>query len=185
MNPFILSWIAWLLIWLLLWAWSKRTRRHESSGSWSLHMLPLMIAAVLLSAHHLVGHVLEGAVVPYRHLFYTVGLALTWAGLAFAVWARLYIGRNWSASVQVKVGHELVRSGPYRFVRHPIYTGLLFAFLGSALAMDQWRGVVAVVIVLAGFVYKLRLEERWMIETFGDDYRDYRRRTYALVPFVF
>ena len=185
MNPFSLSWMAWLLIWLLLWAWSKRTQRRESAGTWSVHTLPLIVAAVLMIAHHLPGHVLEGEVVTYRPPFFAIGLGLTWAGLAFAVWARLYIGRNWSASVQVKADHELVRSGPYRFVRHPIYTGVLFAFLGSALAMDQWRGLVAVAIVLAGFLYKIRLEERWMIETFGDAYRDYRRRTRALVPFLF
>lgn len=98
------------------------------------------------------------------------------------VWARVHLGTNWNGSVQVKADHQLVRSGPCRWVRHPIRTGLLTAFLGSGLSLDQRRAVLAFVIVLAGFWYKLRLDERWMIETFGDTYLDYRKHSRALIP---
>ncbi|MGA9342256.1 MAG: isoprenylcysteine carboxylmethyltransferase family protein [Rhodanobacteraceae bacterium] len=182
MNPFSLAWLIWLLIWLAVSAWSKRSSRREGLGSWFLHMLPLMLAAFLLAAEHLPNRILEGRMLPYLAAYYWIGLALTIGGLAFAVWARLYIGSNWSASVQVKADHQLVRTGPYRFVRHPIYTGMLAAFLGSGLAIDEWRGLVAFVVVLAGFWYKLKLEERWMIQTFGEAYIEYRKHTSALVP---
>lgn len=185
MNPFTLSWLAWLVLWAGTAAWSKRSARQESAASWLVHMVPLMLAFFLLWAHRMPDGILEGAILPYRPWFYGVGLALTLGGLLFTVWARVCLGRNWSGSVQVKAGHELVQNGPYRFVRHPIYTGLLTAILGSALALDQWRGLVAVLIVLAGFVYKLRLEERWMTETFGEAYAEYRRHTRALIPFLF
>jgi protein-S-isoprenylcysteine O-methyltransferase Ste14 len=91
---------------------------------------------------------------------------------------------NWSATVTVKQQHELIRSGPYAIVRHPIYSGILLAFIGSALARGQWRGVLALAIVIVALWRKMRLEERWMSETFGDEYQRYRARTAALIPFL-
>lgn len=182
MSLFEKCWLVWLLIWLVLGFRNKRAARRENPVSWALHMLPLMLAAWLLMADRTPWPVLQTRVLPYLPAWHWIGLALTLGGLAFTVWARVYLGTNWSGSVQVKADHALVRSGPYRWVRHPIYTGLLAAFLGSALALDQWLGVLAFVIVLAGLWYKLRLEERWMIETFGDAYRDYRKHSKALIP---
>ncbi len=91
---------------------------------------------------------------------------------------------NWSGVVTVKADHELITTGPYTIVRHPIYTGLLLGFVGSAIARGEWRGVVAVVLVLASLWRKLLLEERWMREQFGEAYETYRRRVRALIPFV-
>ncbi|MDE2307510.1 MAG: isoprenylcysteine carboxylmethyltransferase family protein [Xanthomonadaceae bacterium] len=184
MNPFELAWVIWMLIWLALSFWSKRTQRHDSAVSRILYMLPLLFAVLLMVPEHLPGGMFEGRAVPYLSWFNPVGLALTWSGLAFSVWARVYLGSNWSGAVEVKQQHELVRGGPYRFVRHPIYTGMLAGFLGSAMAMDEWRGAIAVLIVLASFLYKLRKEERFMVETFGEAYLDYRRKIRALIPFV-
>lgn len=182
MNIFELCWTVWLLIWIAVSSWTKRTRRREGVASWMLHMLPLTLAAVLLVDDRMSMGVLQLTVVPYLPVYYWVGFALTACGLAFTVGARVYLGSNWSGSVQVKANHELVRRGPYRWVRHPIYTGLLAAFLGSGLALDEWRGLLAFVIVFAGLWYKLKLEERWMIETFGDSYLDYRKHSKALIP---
>jgi len=111
-----------------------------------------------------------------------LGVAITAAGLGFAMWARAYIGTNWSSSVTVKVGHQLVRTGPYRWVRHPIYTGLILAMLGTALERRQVRGLVAVLLLYAGFKIKSRIEERTMTNTFGAEYDDYSRSTGAIVP---
>jgi protein-S-isoprenylcysteine O-methyltransferase Ste14 len=113
-----------------------------------------------------------------------IGALLTAVGLGFSAWARVHIGRNWSATVTVKQQHELIRSGPYAIVRHPIYSGILLAFIGSALARGQWRGVLALAIVIVALWRKMRLEERWMSETFGDEYQRYRARTAALIPFL-
>ena len=185
MDPITLAWLAWLLIWIAAWAWSKRAARHEAFASGIWHALPFMAAVVLVTASFRRLPWLQHSVLAYQTAFYSVGLALTVAGLAFAVWARFFLGRNWSAGVQVKDDHQLVRRGPYRFVRHPIYTGILVAFLGTTLAQDQWRSALALVLMLAGLLYKLRVEERFMTETFGEAYRDYRRQTKALVPFVY
>jgi protein-S-isoprenylcysteine O-methyltransferase Ste14 len=110
-----------------------------------------------------------------------LGVAITAAGLGFAVWARAYIGTNWSGSVTVKVGHQLIRTGPYRWVRHPIYSGMILAMLGTALERRQVRGVIAVVLY-AGFKIKSKIEERTMTNTFGAEYADYSRTTGAIVP---
>jgi protein-S-isoprenylcysteine O-methyltransferase Ste14 len=113
-----------------------------------------------------------------------LGALLAWAGVAFACWARYVLGRNWSSVVQVKQDHELIQRGPYRFVRHPIYTGLLLAFFGTGMAIGEWRGPICVAIVAVSFWFKLRLEERWMRDNFGAAYEQYMQRTKALIPGV-
>lgn len=113
-----------------------------------------------------------------------LGVVLLAAGLGFSVWARRHLGRNWSAQVVVKEGHSLVRTGPYRYVRHPIYTGILLAFLGTVVTIGEWRGVLALLCALVSFAVKSRLEEARMRETFPE-YREYERETAALVPGVY
>jgi protein-S-isoprenylcysteine O-methyltransferase Ste14 len=100
----------------------------------------------------------------------------------FAAWARVTLGRNWSATITVKQDHDLITSGPYRFVRHPIYTGLLLGLAGIAVARGEWRGVLGVVLAFGAFWRKLRIEERWMREQFGGAYDEYSRRVAALIP---
>ena len=107
------------------------------------------------------------------------------AGLLFAVWARVHLGRNWSSSVTIKQGHELITTGPYAVVRHPIYTGILAGILGTAIALSQVRGFIALVIFFLIFWFKLRMEEQWMSSQFGETYATYSHQTAALVPYVF
>jgi protein-S-isoprenylcysteine O-methyltransferase Ste14 len=177
-------WLAWAAYWVATSRAVKREVRKESRVSRWGHMLPLMLGGWLLATPHLprAWRSLEAAVIPWSPALYWGGVSMLALGLAFSVWARQHIGRNWSAMVTVKARHELVRSGPYAWVRHPIYTGLLAGFLGTAVLLDQWRGVLALSIALAALWRKLRLEERFMLETFGKDYADYRRRVRALVP---
>jgi len=131
------------------------------------------------------GGILFERFLPRSYAAYWTGTALVVLGLAFSVWARMHLGRNWSGTVTVKQEHELVRGGPYARVRHPIYTGLLLAFIGTAIVRGEWRGVLAVLIIFAALWRKLRLEERYMVETFGDEYRRYREHSAALIPFIF
>lgn len=178
-------WLAWLAYWRISAADVKAARRFEPAWSRALHFVPLLIAAVLLA----IGSYPEGGWLFHRFLprgparFWT-GAGLTALGLAYACWARVHLGRNWSGAVSVKQDHELIRSGPYALVRHPIYSGLLLAVLGTVIALGQWRGVVALVIVLLALWRKLRLEERWMVETFGESYQRYRERSAALIPYL-
>jgi protein-S-isoprenylcysteine O-methyltransferase Ste14 len=177
-------WIAWTVYWFVAARDAKEDRRQESAASRASHIIPLAAAAALLWLPTLPGRFLCGRFLPDTSATYFTGLAVLALGLGFSVWARRILGRNWSGIVTVKQDHELVRSGPYRWVRHPIYTGLLLAFAGTAIARGEWRGVAAVLIVLAALWRKLTLEERWMIETFGDAYLRYRGEVRALIPFV-
>lgn len=177
-------WIVWAIYWYVSARSAKENRRIESAASRAGHIVPLAIAAALLWPPTLPGGFLCGRFLPNTAATFWIGVAVLAFGLAFAIWARRVLGRNWSGVVTVKQDHELVRSGPYRFVRHPIYTGLLIAFAGTAIARGEWRGIVAVLIVLAALWRKIKLEERWMIETFGDAYLRYRAEVRALIPFV-
>jgi len=113
-----------------------------------------------------------------------VGLAITVIGLGFAVWARLHIGRNWDALVALKENHQLVRTGPYAIVRHPIYSGFISATLGTAIAQGDVGGLISTALIAIAWGYKSRVEEAFMIEAFGAEYEQYRREVKALIPFV-
>jgi protein-S-isoprenylcysteine O-methyltransferase Ste14 len=113
-----------------------------------------------------------------------VGLVLSGLGLGFAVSARLYLGRNWGMPMTEKNEPELVTTGPYRLVRHPIYSGILVAGVGSAVALS-WMWLIAVVLAGAYFGYSAIIEERFLARSFPDVYPDYRRSTKMLVPFIF
>jgi protein-S-isoprenylcysteine O-methyltransferase Ste14 len=180
---------CWILF-VLYWIWSARqvksTLRTEAASSRLLkYWLPLGVAFVLMEPTPWIRHSVLGVrfVSDLRGIA-LLGLLLTIAGLLFACWARVVLGNNWSAVVQLKQDHELIERGPYRFVRHPIYTGLLLAFLGTALALGEWRGLLGAAIVALSFWRKLRLEERWLGEQFGAAYADYMRRVKALIPWV-
>ena len=176
-------WLAWVAYWFLASRAAKPTERREPMGSRLLHVLPLLISVWLLWAEKLPAPLLNERLfswVPWE--FWTAALA-TALGLLFTVWARIHLGRNWSGTVTIKQDHELVASGPYAIVRHPIYTGLIVAFIGSAMARGEWSGVLAVCLAWAALWRKLRLEECWMIERFGEQYIAYCRRVPALVPF--
>jgi len=177
-------WLSWALYWWLLSRDVKVPSRIEPLKSRLLHIVPLLLAAYLIWAPIVRFSFLGERFLPDDAWPFWVGAALTAVGLVFAVWARHHLGKNWSGIVTVKEDHELITTGPYAIVRHPIYTGLFLAFVGSAIACGEWRGVLAVVLVLASVWRKLLLEERWMREQFGDSYEAYSRRVRAIVPFV-
>lgn len=102
-----------------------------------------------------------------------------------AVWARRHLGRNWSAEVRIAVDHQLIRTGPYRFLRHPIYTAMLGMFLGTAIASGQYHALLALALLFLAYLRKTRLEEKILRQTFGAQYDAYRRDTWALVPLLF
>ena len=113
-----------------------------------------------------------------------IGLAVFVLGLALAVWARIYLGRNWGTPMSRKVDPELVTTGPYRKVRHPIYSGIILAMIGTMIAVSLYW-LVAVVLLGAYFVYSAIAEERFMADRFPDSYPEYKRSTKMLIPFIF
>jgi protein-S-isoprenylcysteine O-methyltransferase Ste14 len=176
-----LLWLTWLAYWLISAANNKTTVRRESLGQRWPYVLLIWLGMVLFIRPSIAPHLARHIWTP-SFAMYGLGTALLVAGLLFTVWARVVLGRNWSGIVTVKQDHELIQSGPYRWVRHPIYTGLLVAFAGSATAQDLWTSVLAVVLFFVSFWLKLLREEAWMRETFGDAYRDYCARTSRLIP---
>lgn len=181
-----LSWVCFALYWLWGWRRVKGASRSEARiPRLFKYWLPLMIAVLLIGSESwFQGSVLGARMYPASLPIALLGALLVIGGVFFACWARYVIGSNWSSEVQVKQGHELIERGPYAYVRHPIYTGLLLAFLGTAMAIGEWRGLLSLAIVAASFWFKLRLEERWMRENFGQAYTDYMRRVKALIPGV-
>jgi len=175
-------WLGWGLYW---WAQSRNVKpvaRTEPMYSRLSHIVPLSIAAILIGLPRMPLPALGERLLPLAAWPFWLGAVLTAAGLLFTVWARVHIGTNWSGVVTVKENHEFIQSGPYGIVRHPIYTGLLVALVGSAIARGEWRGVIAVAIVLWAFSRKLQTEERYMREQFDDAYRRYSDRVPALIP---
>ena len=175
-------WLGYFAYW---WAMSRNVKaadRMEPLSSRLTRLALIILAGLLLGLHSVPFPLLNRRFLPSSDLCFWSGAAITAAGLLFSVWARHYLGENWSQAVTVKEGHELIQIGPYRFVRHPIYTGLLVAFAGSAIARGELRGLLAVAVMFVTLWNKLQLEEKWMREQFGESYENYCRRVSALVP---
>ena len=181
---FPVVWVAFLLYWRIKAGDTKATERLEPAASRMVRSLAFLAAIALLMLNHLPGAWLYRSILPPGLWAFWIGATVTVGGLLFAIWARNHLGTNWSQSVTIKQDHQLIMSGPYAVVRHPIYTGILTGFLGSVIALAQVRGVVAFVLVAAALWYKLRMEEQWMRGQFGAAWEAYARRTAALVPFV-
>jgi len=179
-------WLLWLMYWGISALRVKPAMRVESRASrLGRHVLLVILAALLLRRYAwLNGSFLNERFVPDQMWIVWLGFGVTVIGLAFTCWARVVLGQNWSGTVQLKQDHELIVRGPYSFVRHPIYTGLLVAFFGTALAIGEWHALIGVALLAVAFWRKLRLEERWLCELFGEPYRNYMRHVKALVPWV-
>ena len=178
---FFVVWGCFLVYWRLMAPGTKPAQRIEGTASQAIRVL-LFLGAIAVLSVPIPLPFLYRQFMPQSAGAFFVGLGITVAGLLFAVWARVHLGRNWSQTVMIKQEHELITSGPYAWVRHPIYTGILAGFLGSAVATAQVRGVLALLLVLGALWGKLRLEERWMGGHFGATYAEYARRVPALVP---
>jgi protein-S-isoprenylcysteine O-methyltransferase Ste14 len=175
-------WLGWLLYWIIAAISAKPIRRHEGFISRLSHLIPLTLGLALLVPRHLPFTLLTARVVPLNAAWFWVGFVLIASGLTIAVAARVWLGGNWSSVVAVKLEHELIRSGPYRWVRHPIYTGLLVALLGSVVAQGEVRGLVALALFIVAILRRMALEERFLEEEFGGAYSRYRREVPGLVP---
>ena len=183
------AWIngLWLLFgayWLIGALRRKRTKQRETVLQRLGYMLPLVAAFYLLSqpgAHY---GWLGARFIPYSAMEEWIGVLLTAAGVGVAFWARWHLGANWSGTVTLKEGHELIRSGPYRTIRHPIYTGILLALLGTAVALGEVRGLLAVGIAWVSFYIKARREESFLEQEFGPGFTEHLRRTGMFLPRV-
>jgi protein-S-isoprenylcysteine O-methyltransferase Ste14 len=175
-------WWAFLVYWIISAARLKQIKTEEPPAGRLLHIAVMVVAIELLFETTFGISIFDTRFVPYSPGIQYTGIALTWLGIAFAIWARYSIGANWSGRVTLKVDHQLIQSGPYAYVRHPIYTGLLMANVGAALFIGKWRCIAALVIFLAEISRKARIEEKLMLSAFGDQYTNYRRQAGFLLP---
>lgn len=178
-------WLALFIYWCFGAGPLKAVERRESRVQRASHLVPMLLAALLFILPGRELGVLSAPFMERTWTSYSLGVVLVVFGCGFAMLARRLLGANWSAAVTLKHDHSLVQNGPYRYVRHPIYTGLVLAFAGNALALAEWRGLLALLMVCVSLVFKLRREERWMLEHFGTAYTNYRRGSWALLPWIY
>jgi protein-S-isoprenylcysteine O-methyltransferase Ste14 len=177
-------WIVFIIVWLLGAASTKPTVYRESRAQRLRYWVLLVIACLLLVYGRELPYPLNLRIIPRATPIACAAAFLCVAGLAFALWARVTLGRNWSGVVTLKEGHELVQRGPYRFVRHPIYTGMLIMFFSTALVQSHMDGFVGVLLMFASFWIKLDREETLMLRQFPERYAAYQQRVKRIIPFV-
>jgi protein-S-isoprenylcysteine O-methyltransferase Ste14 len=177
-------WILFCLVWLLAAVSTKRSIYRESGAQRLRYWILLVIAYLLLTRGHRLLYPFNVRIISATEAVQWMTGILCIAGLAFCVWARATLGRNWSGTITLKEGHELIERGPYRFVRHPIYTGMLTMLLATAIRFGHIAGIAAVILALASFWIKLSEEEKLMLQQFPDQYRSYQQRVKRIIPFV-
>jgi protein-S-isoprenylcysteine O-methyltransferase Ste14 len=174
--------IGWLVFWIY-WLLAAIGSRSGSGSQWGRYA-GFRIALIVVIFAVLRGNAFHGHAVTDSPLLWAIGLALFAAGLAFAVWARVYIGTNWGMPMNRKDDPELVTSGPYSRVRHPIYSGIILALIGTSVALSVYWLIPAAVIG-AYFVFSATREEQYMTQRFPDSYPAYKQSTKMLVPYIF
>ena len=175
---FVFGWAAFWIGWLAA-AFSTKSSHVAWSREFRIRAAMFIVAILLLRTGAFRHHGLNT-----DSLRAGIGFVLFVLGLSFAIWARVHIGRNWGTPMSRKDEPELVTSGPYRRVRHPIYSGILCAGAGTAIALS-WIWFIPVALAGVYFVYSATVEERYMTEQFPETYPAYRRSTKMLVPFIF
>jgi protein-S-isoprenylcysteine O-methyltransferase Ste14 len=175
-------WGAFFLLWILAALRTKKTQRRENVASRLSYAVITALGFALMFWVNVGVGALDVRWLPQSDAAEIAGIAIIIAGLAFAVWARLHLKSNWSGVVTVKQDHQLIRSGPYRWVRHPIYSGMILAMAGTAVENGRLRGILGVLLVFIGFWIKSRKEEQFMRQTFGEQYEVYCQSTGTLIP---
>ena len=176
-------WVIFVIYWIIGALRVKAIAENQSYASALAHRLPILFGYWLVIYPNF-PHALNQQLIPHTQLILAAACGLCVLGLIICIWARRTLAGNWSSDVTFKQGHELIRSGPYRFVRHPIYTGLLVMSIGTALAVGRLHSWLGVVVVAIGFWIKLSQEERLMLRHFPDQYPLYRKQVKALIPWV-
>jgi protein-S-isoprenylcysteine O-methyltransferase Ste14 len=178
-----ISWLLFAVFWLASALGSKKASRRESLTERLGYIIFMAVGFVLLydSAPPYLNWLNRSFISELRWAGW-LGAWLTLAGVLFAIWARTTIGKEWSAEIQIKQGHQLIRTGPYAQIRHPIYTGILLAIAGTALAIGEYRGLLALAIICIGFTRKAKKEESFLAAQFGPAFEEHRRSTGFFLP---
>jgi protein-S-isoprenylcysteine O-methyltransferase Ste14 len=175
-------WIVFLVYWVVGALKTRKTVSQESLASrWGIMALEVLGFVLLFSDQANVGN-LSRRLLPQSYALAGTGVALTWIGIAIALWARWHLGQFWSGRITLKENHQLIRTGPYAYFRHPIYSGLDLAAIGGVLAVDRWRCVLGVGLIVLGYWIKARKEESMLAAQFGEAFTEHCRQTGFLIP---
>ena len=182
-----ISWLAFIIYWAISAIGTKKDIAKSRWWSGRAYAVRLVIAIIIFSLVILrfpsINRIFANRANTVRSVVVEIGAVLCILGIAFAIWARFHLGKNWSSHPALKENHEMVTSGPYRFIRHPIYTGILLAELGTGLAVGYiW--LIPLVLGAIIFVRRVSIEEKIMMKQFPDKYSEYKKHTKALIPFV-
>jgi protein-S-isoprenylcysteine O-methyltransferase Ste14 len=175
-------WAIWAILWVAMAFFSKSTKRRESPGQRLQHVIPAMIGFLLIFREGIGSPWFTRPIFPDNPALMLACVALTILGLLFSVWARLALGSNWSGTVTIKANHQLIRRGPYRFIRHPIYTGMLAALLATAITQQLGSGILGFVVVSFALYRKALREESFLSQEFGEAFAEHQRHTGMFLP---
>jgi protein-S-isoprenylcysteine O-methyltransferase Ste14 len=175
-------WIVFVVYWIIGAMKTRATRDKEPFTSRSAVLLIEMLGYLLVfSASTAIG-ILGARFIPRTMASAVLGVVFTWSGIGLAVWARYHLAEYWSARITIKEDHQLIRTGPYSHLRHPIYSGLILATIGSALVIDKWRCVLGVCLVTVGYCFKASGEETMLARQFGEAFREHQKHAGFLIP---
>ncbi|MGB7993672.1 methyltransferase family protein [Methanoregula sp.] len=181
---FIPLWAAFYIYWMVS-AWMTRSpvKRKQSRFTFLSYGIVWVVIWIFLVTWF-VPDLMGDRLIPASIGATLAGLLITIAGLAFAIWARVHLGKNWSGMPAIREEHTITRTGPYSFVRHPIYSGLTLALFGTAIGIGYLWVFCCVLLVFVLFVIKFRIEEKFLEDEFGEEYARYKREVKALIPYV-
>lgn len=175
-------WFALAIYWLISARQAKRAKQRESSVAfWFRLGFVVVVFEFLFSRWGEIGW-LGARFLPDTRAIAEMGLATEIVGVALAAWARYCLGANWSGAVTLKEGHQLISAGPYKRIRHPIYTGIDLALAGTAIVIGEWRGVLAFSSIFTAHFIKARKEEAWLSREFGAEFEVHRAHTGMFLP---
>jgi protein-S-isoprenylcysteine O-methyltransferase Ste14 len=175
-------WLAIVIYWMISSLFVKRSLKKQSGWQRILYIVGVLLAFSLLFEDYFHFPFLYSPLLPQNEYWKAAGVVLCAAGLAFALSARIWLGRNWSGRITIKEGHELVQSGPYRITRNPIYTGFLLAFCGCCMSLGLVKGWLGFILLFSCLLIKISKEEKFMQEAFGEKWKVYRSRVKRLIP---
>lgn len=176
------AWLVFGVYWVAGALRVKQKRKREPAGQALARIVLLCVAFVLFYSGDPRFGVLNERFVPHREWIRALGATLTVAGVVFAIWARYHIGQYWSGAVALKVDHQLIRTGPYARIRHPIYTGILLALTGTTLLIGEYRALLALVMWFVGLAWKASREEKLLAGEFGPAFDEHKRLTGFFLP---
>ena len=183
-NIISACWGVFIVVWLLAAIFTKRTVYRESRAQRLRYTIPILIGCYLLFRGFRLPYPFNIRIIPHTNLILGAAAILCVCGLVFCFWARAVLGGNWSGTVTLKENHELIVRGPYRLVRHPIYTGLLAMVIATVMQQGHIAGIIGLILVFVSFWIKLGEEEELMRKQFSDQYAAYEERVKRIIPFV-